>query len=193
MKRGNYFDRNNTIKDSRRLPKGAYICKIVSAKEDENQYGTRLLIAFDISEGEYAGFYQEKYNNSTSEDKKWSGVIRLNVPAEDGSEADAFRIRSFNSAIVAIEESNPGYMWDWNEKALKGKNIGVVFNSKEFRAQDGRVISFTQPKRITSVASVKDGTYYVPKDEPLEESTATAQAVSDWMSVPDDDADLPFA
>jgi hypothetical protein len=126
MKRGNYFDRNNTIKDSRRLPKGAYICKIVSAKEDVNQYGTRLLIAFDISEGEYAGFYQEKYNASTSEDKKWSGVIRLNVPAEDGSEADAFRIRSFNSAIVAIEESNPGYMWDWNERALKGKNIGSI-------------------------------------------------------------------
>jgi hypothetical protein len=193
MKRGNYFDRNNTIKDSRRLPKGAYICKIVSAKEDVNQYGTRLLIAFDISEGEYAGFYQEKYNASTSEDKKWSGVIRLNVPAEDGSEADAFRIRSFNSAIVAIEESNPGYMWDWNERALKGKNIGVVFNSKEFRAQDGRIITFTQPKRITSVASVKDGTYYVPKDEPLEESTANSQAANDWMSVPDDDADLPFA
>lgn len=194
MKHGNYFDRNNTMKDTRKLPKGAYICRIISAKEDENQYGTRLIIAFDISEGEYAGFYQEKFDANTAEDKKWSGVIRLAVPAEDGSEADGYRIRTFNTAMVAIEESNPGYLWDWNEKALKGKTIGVVFNEKEFKSTDGRIISFTQPKRLTSVQSVKDGTFYVPKDEPLNES-ASGAAGNSWISVPDNvsDDELPFA
>lgn len=192
MKKGNYYDRNNTIKDSRKLPKGAYLCKIISAKEDENQYGSRLIIAFDIAEGEYTGFYQEKYNSNTNEDKKWSGVIRLSVPAEDGSEADAWKIRNFNTAMVAIEDSNPGYLWDWDEKKLKGKTIGIVFNEKEFKGNDGRVIAFTQPKRITSVQSVKEGTYYVPKDEPLNE---TASADGSWISVPDgvDDDELPFA
>lgn len=193
MKRGSYFDRNNINRDNRRLPKGAYICKIVSAKEDENQYGSRLLIAFDISEGEYAGYYQEKYNASSDENKKWSGVVRVNIPAEDGSEADQWRIRAFNSAIVAIETSNPGYLWDWNEKALKGKTVGVVFNEKEFRASDGRVVTFTQPKRLESIEKVNDGSYYVPKDEPLQESVDSTADNNDWMSVPDDSDELPFA
>lgn len=193
MKRGSYFDRNNINRDNRRLPKGAYICRIVSAKEDENQYGSRLLIAFDISEGEYAGYYQEKYNASSDENKKWSGVVRVNIPAEDGSEADQWRIRAFNSAIVAIEASNPGYLWDWNEKALKGKTVGVVFNEKEFRASDGRVVTFTQPKRLESIDKVNDGSYYVPKDEPLQESVDSAADNNDWMNVPDDSDELPFA
>lgn len=193
MKRGSYFNRNNINRDNHRLPKGAYVCKIVSAKEDENQYGSRLLIAFDISEGEYAGYYQEKYNASSDESKKWSGVVRVNIPAEDGSEADQWRIRAFNSAIVAIEASNPGYLWDWNEKALKGKTVGVVFNEKEFRASDGRVVTFTQPKRLESIEKVNDGSYYVPKDEPLQESVDNAADNNDWMNVPDDSDELPFA
>ena len=121
MKRGNYFDRNNTMKDIRKLPKGAYVCKIINAKVDENQYGSRLVLAFDIIDGEYTGYFKEKYDANRNEDKKWPGVVRVSIPAEDGSDEDAFRIRNFNTALVAIEDSNPGYTWDWDEKKLKNK------------------------------------------------------------------------
>lgn len=192
MKRGNYYNRENVDKGSRKLPKGAYICKIISAKEDQNEYGNRLVIAFDISEGEYAGFYQEKFNATQSEDKKWSGVVRINIPIEDGSENDSWRIKAFNTALVAVEDSNPGYSWNWDEKSLKGKAIGVIFNEKQFRGRDGSVITFTQPKRLTSVQSVKDGTYYPAKDEPLNEERETT-AANDWMAVGDLDDEIPFA
>ena len=186
------FNRDNIIRDSKRLPKGAYVCKIISARVDENQHGQRLVISFDISEGEYAGYYKEKFEASNAEDKKWSGVIRLSIPKDDGSEADQWRVRSFNTALVAIEDSNSGYLWDGDETKLKGKAVGVVFNLKEFEGNDGRVISYTQPKALTSVKSVKEGTYYTPKDEPLK-TDHKASGDTSWMDVSDvSDDELPF-
>lgn len=186
------FSRDNIIRDSKKLPKGAYVCKIISARVDENQYGQRLVIAFDISEGEYAGYYKEKFDASNAEDKKWSGVIRLGIPKDDGSETDQWRVRSFNTALVAIEDSNSGYLWDGDEAKLKGKTVGVVFNLKEFEGNDGRVISYTQPKALTSVKSVREGTYYVPKDEPLKTDHKASEDTS-WMDVSDvSDDELPF-
>lgn len=184
------FSRDNVIKDSKKLPKGAYICRIISAKVDQNEYGQRLIIAFDIDEGEYAGFYQEKYDANNNEDKKWTGVIRLVLPKEDGSEDDAWRVRQFNTAMVALEDSNPGYTWDGDERLFKHKKIGVVFNTKQFMSNNGQVIEFTQPKRLTSIQSVKEGSYYVPKDELL--STQPETPETSWLSPSVDDSEIPF-
>lgn len=189
------FDRNNVIKNSEQLPVGAYVCKIISAKEVFYSWGSQLAIAFDIAEGEFAGYYQRKFDANTNEDKRWSGVLRLNIPTDDGSEDDDRRKRSFNTAIVTIEEDNPGYEWNWNEASLKGKKVGIVFNKKEFEGSDGKVISFTQPKTIERISKVLDGTYYRPKDQLLGSTSSASTSSNDWISVPDDVSsdELPFA
>lgn len=38
----------------------------------------------------------------------------------------------FKGFITAVEESNPGYKWNWDEKTLKGKKIGIVFRMEEY-------------------------------------------------------------
>ena len=34
--------------------------------------------------------------------------------------------------ITCIEESNEGYEWNWDEKTLKGKKIGVLFGREQY-------------------------------------------------------------
>ena len=68
------------------LPKNAYVIKIKGAKEDTWPSGDKVVrIAFDISEGEYAGFYQKQFDRNTNEDKQWpfDAVFNLNVPADN--------------------------------------------------------------------------------------------------------------
>ena len=44
------------------LPKGAYVIKIMGAKEDTWPSGDKVVrIAFDIAEGKYMGFYQVRH------------------------------------------------------------------------------------------------------------------------------------
>ena len=51
------------IASREQLPVGGYEVKIISAKEEVFDWGTRLAIAFDIAEGDYAGFYQKDFDN----------------------------------------------------------------------------------------------------------------------------------
>lgn len=132
MKQYNGFDRNDVYRNTERLPAGGYVIKILEAKEVENDYGRKLVISFDIAEGEYKDFFASNYKAQVGEDKKWKGTYRVNVPKDDGSEQDGWAKRRFNTLIVDIEESNPGYHWDWDESKLKGKTIGALFNNKEY-------------------------------------------------------------
>ena len=59
------------------LPVGGYEVKIINAKEEVFDWGTKLVIAFDIAEGEQKGFYQKDFDNQQGEDKKWHGVYRI--------------------------------------------------------------------------------------------------------------------
>ena len=85
-----------------------------------------LEIAFEIATGEFAGFYRRNFDAQTQEDKKWKGIMRLYVPKEDGTDKDEWTKKTFKRATQAIEDSNPGYQWDWNEKGLKGKIVGCL-------------------------------------------------------------------
>ena len=86
------IDRNNVYKEgSEQLPTDkAYVCEIKGAKEvdyttDSGYRVHRVDIALDVCEGEYEGFYQKKFDDSQDEDKKWKGVVKLNIPKFDGT------------------------------------------------------------------------------------------------------------
>ena len=71
--------------------------------------------------GEYQDYYKNDYKNQNTEDKKWRGVLKLYLPKEDGTEKDNWTISVFKAFTEAVEESNQGYHWDWDETTLKGK------------------------------------------------------------------------
>lgn len=197
MRRYNGFDRNNTYKEQERLPIGGYVLKIMDAKEVEQSWGSQLIISFDIAEGEYKDFFAKNYRTQQGEDKKWKGVYRLNVPKDDGSEQDNWAKTKFNTVVFNIEDSNPGYRWDWDERKLKGKLIGALFNNKEFAIGDKHGF-YTNCHSLILVDKIRKGDYKIPDDTLLKSnssggSVAPATDKDGFMSIPDGAGEeLPF-
>ena len=197
MRPFNNYDTTQTISARAQLPVGAYICQILKAEEKvySSSKGEwhKLEVSFDISEGEHKDFYANDYRSQSGEDKKWKGILRMNIPSDDGSEADTWAKRSFKTNILAIEESNNGYHWDWNEAQLKGKTIGIVFRSEEWE-YNGKRGWRTAPFKMVPAADVKSGNIKIPDPKPLNEKAAsqasTAADLSDFVEVAS--ADLPF-
>ena len=197
MRPFNNYDTTQTISARAQLPVGAYICQIFKAEEKvySSSKGEwhKLEVSFDISEGEHKDFYANDYRAQSGEDKKWKGVLRMNIPTDDGSEADGWTKRSFKTNILAIEESNNGYHWDWNEAQLKGKTVGIVFRSEEWE-YNGKRGWRTAPFKMVPAADVKSGNIKMPDPKPLNGKAAsqasTAADLSDFVEVAS--ADLPF-
>lgn len=172
------------------LPAGGYVAKIIGARVDDFGGYSKLVIAFDISEGKYAGFFNKDFENNTREDKKWRGTLRLSVPTDDGSEKDEWSKRSFGNAMWAIEDSNSGFHWDWDEAKLKGKTVGVLFRNKEW-SMNGNTGWTTECCAFDSAQRIRDGEFRMPKDKPLPE-TASAVNFGGFTPVAAADDDLPF-
>ena len=197
MRPFNNYETTQTISARAQLPVGAYICRILKAEEKvyNSSKGEwhKLEVSFDISEGEHKDFYANDYRAQSGEDKKWKGVLRMNIPTDDGSEADGWAKRSFKTNILAIEESNNGYHWDWNEAQLKGKTVGIVFRSEEWE-YNGKRGWRTAPFKMVPAADVKSGNIKIPDPKPLNGKAAsqasTAADLSDFVEVAS--ADLPF-
>ena len=190
------FNRNDIYKDVERLPIGGYVLKIMDAREAVNEWGSSLIISFDIAEGEYKDFFATNYKAQAVEDKKWKGVYRLRVPKDDGTEQDDWTRRRFNTVVVNFEESNPGFHWDWDERKLRGKLIGGIFNNKEYD-YNGRHGFFTQCKLLTTVEKIKSGKFTVPEDDLLDKGKSAAPQpkpdADGFVNLPDGiDEELPF-
>lgn len=170
------------------LPVGGYVAKIMEAKELNYDWGDVLLISFDVSEGEHKDFFANDYKSQDGEDKKWRGTYRLNIPKDDGSEKDGWTKRTFGGAIWAIENSNPGFHWDWDEKKLKGKTIGVLFRNKEWEYNE-KTGWTTECCALASADDIRSGKFTMPKDKPLQ-AKKTVSAFTPVNDVADDD--LPF-
>lgn len=169
-----------------KLPADAYVCRIIRAEVQNNSYGDCLRIYFDIAEGEYADFYDDKFNADTRDNKKWGGIYRQFIPKDDGSKKDEWTKSNFKALVTSIEKSNRGYTWDWNELSLAGKLVGFIFRNEEWE-YNGRSGWSTKPFRPCSVETVYDGDYEIPKGKPLKKTAAPT-----FAPLNDDDGDLPF-
>lgn len=175
------------------LPKGGYIAKILDCKEEKSASGySWLAFSFDISEGDYKGHFAEQYRANTNENKKWRGTYNAFIP-EEGSQYYEENLTKFKTMIANIEESNPGYHWDWDESKLKGKTIGVIFGEKEFMTENNGVIILTECRGIRSVDCINQGKFKMPALKTLNGVVLTTKNTSsDAFSAVDDDDDLPF-
>ena len=163
------------------LPAGLYVGVCKGARVEETSWGgQRLILALDVAEGEHKDHYQnlldwEQKNGSYT--PKWKGSFRMNVPTGDGSEKDAWTKRSFEGNIWCIEQSNPGYKFDFNEQSLKGKLVGLNVRNKEWEYNDMTGWT-TEIGRLEPVDDVRSGKAKVMKDRPLQNSTSQPEAVA---------------
>ena len=172
------------------LPAGGYIVKILDATEVTYDWGNVIEISFDVIEGQYKDFFRNDYKNNNSEDKKWRGKYRLNEPKDDGSEKDGWTKNTFNGAMYALENSNPGFRWDWNEKKLKGLTVGALYRNKEWEMK-GNTGWTTECCSFIPAADIQEKKYKIPKDKPISKKS-TSKATTGFEEISCTDDDLPF-
>lgn len=145
---------------TQKIPTGAYVCKISNVRYEENsEWGDRIIVAFDVAEGEYKGFFKKQYEANTSEDKKWKGTARVRVPSDDGSEQDGWTKKAFARWTNALEQSNTNYTWNWDETKWKNKLIGIIFHEVG-TVIDGREITYMEVAAPCSTQDAKNGTFW---------------------------------
>jgi len=178
-----------------RLPAGGYVCAIKSARVEASKNGNDLLIvAFDIIEGDHQGHFQKDFDRRKgaqrpgyANEAKWGGVYRQLLCGKDGLPNPFFK-----GMMVAIENSNPGYKWDWNEGALKGKRIGFVFGDEEYLSQKGDVRTIAKPRWPRSVDEIRKGVTPPPlKTLSGASGAATTGSTMNGFTQVDDEV-LPF-
>ena len=141
-------------------PVGCYEAEIKAVRfvqaDGNTQNRDVIELMIDITEGEYKGRYMEVYNDQKErfgDTIKYKGVFRLTPPV-DGDED--WRKRNFEGNLWCVEQSNPGYSWDWDENKLKGKKVGINVRKRlyTFNGQDRET---TEICKFETIQDVKDG------------------------------------
>jgi len=156
-----------------KLPAGIYICKILGVKLEEDK--GFLKVQYDIEEGEHKGFFKKQYDESKDENKKFKGLATIWLPKDDGSEKDAVTRSIFAKWTTALEDSNNGYKWDWDETKWKGKKIALAFGEVG-KNIDGNNIKYTECRWPLSVEYAKSGKAKVPEFKAYPGYNATGAA-----------------
>lgn len=158
---------------------GGYICKIINVVDvplDENTgKGNYLKIEYDICDGEFKGYYREQF-------EKWGGSWFASFIRSYKEKA----LGMFKHFTSCVEESNSGYVWDWNETGLIGNKIGLVLGEEEYKNQTGETKIKLVVKDVKLVEDIKKGNFKIPAIKKIVSETTT----NDFVEVDDDE--LPF-
>ena len=184
MKKINNFDEIQASDGSyQRLPVGGYIVGVKDVEDvPEKEY---LRIKFDVCKGEYKNWFQKEFDGNTKEDKKWpnSGTLIRSYKEK--------ALPMFKGFTTAVEKSNNGFTWNWDEKKLKNKVFGVVIGEEEYVNQKGQVRVRNYVAAVRSVETIEKGDFTVPELKKLD-VTKTASANNEVVKDPfADDAPVP--
>lgn len=188
------YDKIQAYADFPTLPKGGYVLKIMGVSQETNSNGLYLKIGMDIAEGEYKDFFTKQYQNDTRDTKKWGCNFLLSLPKDDGSEKDGWTKRNFKTFAEALEESNNGYHFDWDETKFKGKLIGGLFNEREYQKNDGTIAKTINFAKVCSAEKIRNGDYKLPEDKLIKKfGDSNASGMNDFVSIPEGiTEELPF-
>ena len=143
---------------------------------------TQLVIAFDINEGEYKDYYKAQFDRNSNEDKKWpnDGTFRLTIPYQGCAD---YIVTNWDSFFADLEDSNGGFAFSGDEKALKGKILGGKFHIEESE-WNGKIYSHTRMRWTCTADAVRQGKAgRLPNDKLIERKPATSGAsVNDYVS-----------
>lgn len=154
MKKINNWDglKNEEVSSLPSLPVGNYICQIKNVVDvPEKEY---LKVQFDIVKGDFKDHFSKLSNNNLD---NWvnQGTTYRSYKAS----ADQF----FRNFITAIEKTNKGYVWDWNEKSLIGKGFVAVFGEEEWQNDSGEINISIKIREIRSLQALQEGKIDTPK------------------------------
>ena len=140
-------------------PVGQYIAEIQGVRLDKSYSGDRDVIVcmIEIMEGDYKGQYHKVFEDQKErfgDGVKYKGTFTL-TPYIEG---DELYIKSrFEQNLWCVQESNPGYKWDWDEKKLKGKKIGINVRENHYKGNDGTKKITTEIGQFETIGDVRSG------------------------------------
>ena len=201
------YDKTKRHKQYTQLPKGAYVVKIMGAKEVDkiDEDGKRkhyISFIFDIAEGEYAGYYKKIFDANTDPDRKWpnDGTFNLNIPDEGTPE---FFATNYGSFFGDLEDSNDGYVFNGEPDKkgyfpqLVGKLIGGKFCIEQTE-YNGRIYDHTKLRWTCVAEDVRMGKAgNMPNDKLIGSKHITARSAQadpdGFMEIPNNAAEeIPF-
>jgi len=158
--------------DYETLESGGYVCKILKVVVEDKDYGALLRIGFDIAEGEHKDYFRRLFDKTkvSNPDAKWRGMYYQTIKEED--------LRYFKGFITAIENSNSGFKWAWDEQKLVGKLFGGVFGQEEYLSDKGGVKLSTKCRFVRSVEQIRKG-IEIPEIKRLSGSNVPANNPTD--------------
>ena len=162
----NGFEAKKNVGFAQLPPVGAYVAEIQGVKTEDSYDHSRenIVCMVEITEGEFAGQYHkvfEEQKNSFGGEVKYKGVLRLSPPIE----GDESWVKSrFEGNLWCVEQSNPGYHWDWDETKLKGKKIGINVRKCIYTGNDGKEKETTEIAQFETISDVKEGNCRKLKD-----------------------------
>lgn len=163
---------------------GGYVCKIIDVEDvpfnPNKEKCEYLKIDYDISNGDFEGFYKNQFDKFGN---RWgASFIRSYKEKAAGM---------FKHFMECVEKSNKGFAWDWNEKGLIGKEIGLVLGEEEYKNNAGEVKKRLYVYQIKTVDEIKKGDFKLPALKKLKE-TSSAPSFAGNFAPPPTDADVPF-
>lgn len=128
---------------------GGYVCRIVNVTDvPEKEY---LRIDMDIATGEYKDYYRDL----AAKLGFWGCSLYWSYKDKN--------LGYFKGNIKAVEDSNAGYKFSSDEKALRGKLVGAVFGEEEYMTSRGELRCSSKPRYVCGVQRIMDSDYTVPK------------------------------
>lgn len=183
---------------------GAYILLIKGAKKETTSDGkNKIVIGFDIAEGEYAGYYQALYSYESGFDKpeegkkaKWKGTFDIWWPDKNDPAHFNASVSRLKAAITCINNSNPtrppiNPAVGLNLADFKGRYVGGAFGKVEwyFNGNSGWKVKV---RWLASVDDVRAEKVKTPPDKPNPNKPAITETVdiSAYETIADDG--MPF-
>ena len=140
--------------------------------------GDYLKIFYDICHGEFAGYYQKQHERIGGD--YFTSFIRSYKEKALGM---------FKHFTNCVEESNPGFKWNWQEQKLVGLRFGATLQEEEYEKNDGSIGTRLVVKDIKTVKQIQDGDFKVPTTKKL--GKPVSAPASDFAVIDNTD-DLPF-
>ena len=178
------YDLVNEAGEYKQLPPGIYGVKITKVVDNPtNEY---LEVYCDITKGEYANYFKQLVDANLTDTSRTFRSYKTNA------------LPFFKAFITAVEKTNPGYHWDWDEQKLVGKNVIAIFGEEEFVGNDGTVKVSCRVQEFRSLEAYQSGKLTVPPkkclppDQVPQPKPAEQQESKNLEQLEIPDNELPF-
>ena len=171
MKRINNWENIQESTSFKRLAPNGYIVKILKVEDHpDKEY---LKIYFDIVKGNDKGYFKKQYDGDTRKERKWPNAGTFIRSYKDSAAS------MFKGFINAIEKSNKGYQWNFDEKTLVNKVVGLIIADEQYQNQKGQVRVRNYVAAVRSVETIEKGEYEIPALKELTTTKTTTAPAND--------------